>query len=101
MWGLRIVCPSLAALEDCIAAEFSQVAKDSGNCLCLPRVGEDVTFKPSTNDQAFVPGMIIDRNTNDWRGDGVHVPGLQKNVCIDQKYPQRGYHEKDTTCNFV
>ncbi len=63
--------------------------------------GEDVSFKPTTNHQSFVPPMIIDRNLNNWRGDGFSVPGLQKNVCAEQQYPQRGFKEKDTKCNFV
>ena len=101
LWGLRIVCPTLKDLEFCISTKFSQVSKDSGDCLCLPRQGEDVSFKPTTNHQSFVPPMIIDRNLNNWRGDGFSVPGLQKNVCAEQQYPQRGFKEKDTKCNFV
>ena len=88
-------------LEFCISTKFSQVSKDSGDCLCLPRTGEDISFKPTSNHQSFVPPMIIDRNRNNWRGDGWSVPGLQKNVCAEQQYPKRGFEEKDTKCNFV
>jgi hypothetical protein len=95
VWGMRIVCPSYAALQNCLATEFSQVSKDSGECVCLPRVGEDVSFKPVFNAQSYVPAMIIDRNTNNWRGDGIVLPS-HPNVCKDQQYPG-----KDTTCNFV
>lgn len=101
LWGLRMVCPSLYDLDFCISTKFSQVSKDSGDCLCLPRVGDDVSFKPTSNHQSFVPAMIIDRNRNNWRGDGWSVPGLQKNVCAEQQYPKRGFQEKDTKCNFV
>jgi hypothetical protein len=95
VWGLRIVCPNRLDLAICIGTKFSQVSKDSGQCKCLPTVGEDVSFKPLGNAQSYVPAMIIDRNTNDWREDGVVLPS-HPNVCVDQLY-----EGQDTTCNFI